>query len=53
MTVISLVLGGIIFTYTVAYTIKRLAPIIHFSRCRDSGEMQTTEGHILKKRRRK
>lgn len=49
MTVISLVLGGIIFTYTVAYTIKRLAPIIHFSRCRDSGEMQTTEGHIFEK----
>lgn len=49
MTVISLVLGGIIFTYTVAYTIKRLAPIIHFSRCRDSGEMQTAEGHIFEK----
>lgn len=49
MTVISLVLGGIVFTYTVAYTIKRLTPIIHFSRCRDSGEMQTTEGHIFEK----
>jgi len=50
MTVISLVLGGIVFTYTVAYAIKRLTPIIHFSRCRDSGEMQTTEGHIFEKK---
>lgn len=49
MTVISLVLGGIVFTYTVVYAIKRLTPIIHFSRCRDSGEMQTTEGHIFEK----
>lgn len=53
MAVISLVLGGIVFTYTVAYAIKRFTPIIHFSRCKDNGEMQTTEGHIFEKKRRR
>lgn len=53
MAVISLVLGGIVFTYTVAYAIKRFTPIIHFSRCKDNGEMQTTEGHIFEKTQKK
>ena len=47
--ILSIILGSIVLTYTVAYTIKRISPIIRFAHCKTDGEMQIVEGHIFEK----
>lgn len=49
MTTISLIMGGIVLAYTIAYAIKRLTPIMHYIRCEKEGEIKTVDGSIFQK----
>lgn len=49
MTTLSYVLGGIVLLYTVVYGIKKLMPIMRYSRLEKLDEIITTDGNIFEK----
>lgn len=49
MTTLSYILGGIVFIYTVIYAIKKLIPILRYSKLEKSGEILIADGKIFEK----
>ena len=49
MTTLSYILGGIVFLYTVVYGIKKLAPILRYSKLEKDGEIIMADGNVFEK----
>lgn len=49
MTILAVILGSIVFAYTIAYGVKRFIPILQYSKKKRSAEIKFTTGKIVEK----
>jgi len=49
MTTLSYILGGIVLVYTIVYGVKKLVPIVRYSRYAQDGELRMIDGCVFEK----
>lgn len=49
MTTLSLIMGGIVLAYTIAYAVKSISPIMRYQKCEKEGEIKIVDGSIFQK----
>jgi len=47
MSVFSIILGSVVFVYTVTYTVYRLLPIYRYRRANKTGDIKIVDGEIV------
>jgi len=47
MSVFSIILGGIVFAYTIIYSVYRLLPIYRYGRANKAGDIKIVDGKIV------